>query len=132
MIARVVRLERDFNPGPDDYTIGWDPTIVLIEPIILLAAVVGLLFNRWWSLLIALLASGRIVYILGYLSWRAIHFAHDVPMFSRDAFEKLWHQYQLRPEYLFDVILGVVIFAYAVILLWQLIRPQRRMAMTGG
>src|SRR5436309_9551798 len=103
MIARVVRLERDFNPGPNDYTIGWDPTIILIEPIILLIAAVGLLFNRWWSLLIALLASVRILYTLGYLSWRAIHFAHDVPMFSRAAFEKLWYVYQQRPEYLFDV-----------------------------
>ena len=133
IIARVVRLEREFNPGPNDYTVGWDPTVILIEPIILLIAAIGLVFNRWWSLLIALLASGRIVYVLGYLSWRAIHFAHDVPMFSRDAFEKLWHViYQPRPEYLFDVILGLVIFVYAVILLSRFIHPRHRVALAGG
>jgi len=133
MIARVVRLEREFNPGPNDFTVGWNPTVILIEPTVLLIAAIGLVFNRWWSLLIALLASGRIVYDLGYLSWRAVHFAFDVPMFSRGALGKRWYAiYQPRPEYLFDVILGLVIFAYAVILLSRFIHPRHRVALAGG
>jgi hypothetical protein len=133
MIARVRRMERDFNPGPNDYIVGWDPTVILIEPIILLVASVGLLVNRWWSLLIAVLASGRIVYALGYLSWRAVHFAHDVPMFSRAALEKLWYViYKPRPEYLVDVAVGLVILVYAVILLLRSAYAKARPALTGG
>ncbi len=90
---------------------------MMVEPFLLLAAAVGLLINCWWSVLLAMFTSLRVIYLLGYLSWIAVHFAHDVPMFSWQAMEKLWDLiYGPRPQYLFEVALGVVIFAYAVLL----------------
>src|SRR5262245_26607979 len=102
MFVRRVELEREAAraAGYWAYSDHWNPLAVMWEPLLLIVAVVGLIVNRRWSLLLALLASGRVVYLLGYLSWRAIHFAHDVPMFSWQAVEKLWWEiYQPRPQY---------------------------------
>lgn len=96
------------------------------EPILLFVGVVGLIVNRWWSLSLALLASGRVVYLLGYLSWRAIHFAHDVPMFSWQAAEKLWSViYQPHPQYFFEVVLAGIIFVYALMVIGKLVFLKR-------
>jgi|SRR5215471_6268926 len=131
MVAQVIKLERDFNPGLNDYIGGWTPTVLLVEPMILLVAAVCLLINRWWTLLIALLASGRIIYTLGYLSWRESHFAQGRPTWN--AFEKLWYVvYQPRPQYLLEVIVALVIFAYSVALLFRFLRPRHRVALAGG
>ena len=43
----------------------WSPAQVMIEPFLLLAAGAFLLINRWWALLLSLLASARVIYSLG-------------------------------------------------------------------
>ena len=39
----------------------------------------------------------------------------EVPMFSRQALEKLWYvSYEPRPQFLFELVLAVVVFTYAI------------------
>lgn len=112
----VVQIDRQMRAYA--YVEHWYPARVMVEPFLLLAAGIALLSTQWWSLLLAGLASARVIYTLGYLSWTAIHYAHDVPMLSWQAMEKLWYViYQHRPQYLFEVVLAMVVFIYAVALL---------------
>jgi hypothetical protein len=93
------------------------PTAIMVAPLLLLGAAVGLLINRWWSVLLAMLMSIRVIYTLGYLPWTAVYFAQGIPMLSWQALEKLWGLfYEPQPQYLVAVALGVVVFAYAVLL----------------
>jgi hypothetical protein len=115
------------------YVEHWYPGLMMVEPFLLLVSGVLLLFNRWWSFLLALLASARVIYSLGYLSWTAIHNAHDVPMLSWQAMEKLWYViYQPRPEYLFEVVLALVIFICAVVLLARVKLSESAITVAGG
>ncbi len=122
MYVRKVELEAKaaIAAGFWGHTEHWDPVAVMWEPFLLLLAAVGLLANRWWSLLLSLVAATRVVYLLGYLPLRAIHNAHDVPMFSWRAIEMLWTVYQYQPRYLFEVIVGGVIAIYSGLLLIRL------------
>ncbi len=127
----VHRLDREMRAY--GYVEHWYPGLVMVEPFLLLASGVLLLFNRWWSFLLALLASARVIYSLGYLSWTAIHNAHDVPMLSWQAMEKLWYViYQPRPEYLFEVVLAVVIFICAVVFLARVKLSESAIPVAGG
>ena len=124
VFIRVDRIDREMRAG-GFYLEHWNPLAVMFEPFRLLVAAVCLLLNRRWSLLLALLTSGQVVYQLGFLSWTAVHNAHDVPMFSWRAAEKLWYViYQPRPHYLFAVALAIVIFFYATFLLWRFLCPK--------
>jgi hypothetical protein len=99
------------------FTVTHSRPVMTVEPLLLLGAAVGLLVNRWWSVLLAMLTSLRVIYLLAYLPWVAVYLASGVPMFSWQAVEKLWALvYQPRPQYLVALALAVVIFAYAVLL----------------
>ena len=129
--VEVDRLDREIRAY--GYVEHWYPGLMMVEPFLLLVSGVMLLFNRWWSFLLALLASARVIYSLGYLSWKAIHNAHDVPMFSWQAMEKLWYViYQPRPEYLFEVVLGVVVIICALVLLARVKLSQSDITVDGG
>jgi hypothetical protein len=122
MWVRRVALETQARMASSHwpYSAHWNPVAVMFEPSLLLAGGIGLLVNRWWSVWLALLASGRVMYSLGYLPLRAIHFAHDIPILSWHAWEQVWHSvYSAQPQYLFEVGLGVVIFIHAA---WGLMR----------
>ena len=68
MFIRTVELEAQAARAAGYWSYEhWNPLAVLLEPLLLLVAVVSLIVNRWWSLLLVLLASGRVVYLLGYL-----------------------------------------------------------------
>jgi hypothetical protein len=100
------------------YPAHWNPVAVMHEPSLLLVASISLLIGRWWGYLLAILASGLVIYTLGYSSWTAVSNAHGVPMFSWQALEKLWYViYEPRPQYLFEVALAAIVFTYAIFLL---------------
>ena len=127
----VNRLDREMRAY--GYVEHWYPGQIMIEPFLLLIAGGLLLFNQWWGLVISLLASVRVVYALGYLPWRAMHYAHDVPMFSSDAMEKLWNvTYKSHLEYPFQVALGLLVFLCAAILLTRVKFRQSPVAAVGG
>ena len=122
LLVRVVHVQRveraaqaAFAAGYWGYFEHWNPVAVMWGPFLLLVSSLGLLVNRWWSLLFSLVISARVVYLSGYLPWLSVHSAHDVPMFSWQAMEKLWLAvYQPHPQYLFEVIVGGFIFVYGM------------------
>jgi hypothetical protein len=133
-VRRVeLEIQASRNTGHWPYPAHWNPVAVMFEPFLLLAAALGLLFNRWWSVLLALLVSGRVIFLLAYLPLRAVHFAHDVPMFSWQGLEKVWYLvYTPQPQYLFEVALGVVIFIYAALVLTRSVYSRSARPTHGG
>jgi hypothetical protein len=127
-VRRVALEQVSAATGHWPYAAHWNPLAVMFESFLLLAAGTGLLIDRWWTVLLALLASGQVMYLLGYLPLRAVHFAHGVPMLSWRSLEKVWYSvYTPQPQYLFEVALGVVIFIYAALVLTRSVysRPAR-------
>jgi len=133
-IVRAIEVDRlDREIRAYGYVEHWYPGRIMVEPFLLLVAGALLLFNRWWARLVAVLASVRVVYSLGYLPWLSIHYAHDVPMFSSQAMEKLWYVvYKLHPECLFEVPLGVAVFICASVLLARVRFRRSAVATVGG
>jgi hypothetical protein len=127
----VNRLDREIRAY--GYVEHWYPAQIMIEPFLLLVAGGLLLFNQWWTLLVSLLASARVVYSLGYLPWRSIHYAHDVPMLSSQAMEKLWNViYKSHLEYPFKVALAMVVFVCACILMARVRFRRMPVVAVGG
>ena len=133
-VRRVeLEIEASMDTGHWPYPAHWNPVAVMFEPFLLLAAALGLLINRWWSVLLALLASGRIIYLLGYLPLSAVRFAHDVPTLSRRGFENVWFLvYTPQPQYLIEVALAVVIFIYAALVLTRSVYSRSGRPAPGG
>lgn len=84
LLAGVVHVQRVERAAQAAYAAGyfgymehWDPVEVVWKPILLLFCVVGLLLNRWWSLLLSLVISARVVYLSGYLPWLSLQRAHE-------------------------------------------------------
>ena len=129
MYMRQVELESQarMREGIWPYPHHWNALAVMREPSLLLVASVFLLLGRWWSNLLAILASGRVIYTHGYSSWVAVSAAHDVPMFRRQALEKLWHVvYEPRLQYFFEFALSAVVFIYAASPLWNIVYRKWR------
>jgi hypothetical protein len=85
---------------------------------LLLLASFGLLLNRWWGLLVAVVLSGRVIYVLVFRALLSISYAHDVPMFSRFALRNWWWiMYEAQPQYITQIALAAVIFTYSAALL---------------
>lgn len=74
----VSRWYEAFGKGPTDVY----PDHLLVLPLILLLAAVMLLIRKWWSHLLALVASGWVIYFVGFLGFSSIARAHDQPLFS--------------------------------------------------
>lgn len=105
----------------------------MIERFLLLVSAVALLINRRWSLLLAVLVSGRVVYSLGYLPWTAVPCAYGAPLFSWQAMEILWYVvYEPRPQYVFETVLALLVLIYAVVLLAGAAFSRRPIPVAGG
>ena len=94
----------------------WYPARVIYEPLLLLLAAGALLLPNIWGKLIAIVASGRVIYGIAYLGLVATSAAHDQPLFSWYVLRQ-WFviTYQAQPQYLLELGLGIVIFGYAII-----------------
>ena len=132
MLIHVYRVDREIEAS--GYLVGHGyPSAVMTGPFLLIISGICLRVNRWWSLIVAVLLSGRVVYSRGYLSWTAVHYAHDVPMLSWQAVDLLWKLiYQPRPQYLFQVLLAMVVFIYAIVLLTRVGIYRRAVSVVGG
>lgn len=86
--------------------------------LLLLLASLGLLLDRWWSLLVAVFLSGSVIYVLVFRALLSVTYAHDVPMFSYSALRRWWWMmYEFQPQYIIQIALAVVIFTYSAALL---------------
>ena len=91
--------------------------VLTVEPFLLLGAAIGLLINRWWSVLLALLPTVRVIYSVGYLPLSAVDLALGIPILSLQAVQKLWVMvYEPHPRYLVAIVLALGMVAYGVFL----------------
>jgi hypothetical protein len=89
--------------------------------ILLLLASLGLLLNRWWSLLIAGSLGGWIVYVLVFRALAGVSNAHDVPMFSQFALRNWWLSMDTwQPQYIIQIALALVVLCYSLVCLMRL------------
>lgn len=132
MLVQVYRVDREIKAL--GYIVGHpNPGAVMVDPFLLIIAGTCLMVNRGWSLIVALLLSGRVVYSLGYLSWTAVHHAHDVPMLSWQALELLWDLiYQPSPQYLIQVAIAMTVFIYAIALFTRARFSRPAVPVVGG
>lgn len=131
-LMRIRELERVRQATGFSLTHAY-PTGIMIAPLLLLGAAVGLLLNRWWSVLFAMLMSIRVIYTMGYLPGTAVYLALGTPMLSWQGLEKLWRLvYEPQPHYLVAVVLGVVVFAYAILLSLRFVYFKSARASHGG
>jgi hypothetical protein len=107
--------------------------VLMVEPFLLLGAAIGLLINRWWSVLLALLATMRVIYLSAYLPWSAVDLAFGIPMLSLQAVQKLWVLvYEPHPRYLVAVVLSIGMFAYGVFLSLRFVYARAASPTHGG
>jgi hypothetical protein len=82
----------------------------------LLVASLGLLLNKWWSLLVAIVVTAWVLYVLVV---RALFSYNDNSYFvSRTAFGNWWRiMYEAQPQYIAQIALAIFIFLYSAVLL---------------
>jgi hypothetical protein len=105
----------------------------MVEPFLLLGAAVGLLINRWWSVLLATLVTMRVIYLLVYLPLAAVDLALGIPILSLQAVQKLWVMvYEPHPRYLVATVLAIGMFAYGVFLSLRFVYSRAARPTHGG
>ncbi len=113
VLMYVIRYQQEFSV----VTTHWNPVRVMFEPVLLLLAAGALLPDKLWGYLIAIVASGRVIYVVGYLGLFAISAAHVHPLFSWYVLRTwLVVTYQSQPQYLIELILAALIAGYSIML----------------
>src|SRR5258708_5673390 len=112
MLMYVMRYQQEFAV----VSTHWNPVRAMYEPAFLLIAAAALLFNKPWTYLAAVVASARVIYVLGYLGLFAMSEAHDQPMVSWYVF-RTWFivTYESQPQYLLELLLALLIVSYAIV-----------------
>lgn len=112
VLMYAIQYERDFSFVSEH----WNAGTVLAEPLLLLLAAGALLFDRVWGHLIAIVASGRVIYVLGYLGLSATSAAHGHFLLSPYVL-RTWFTstYESQPQYLLELALAIVVLGYAAI-----------------
>jgi hypothetical protein len=105
----------------------WNPMGIMVEPLVLLVASLGLVINRSWSYTVALMASGTIIHWLGYGGLRGVSSAHDLPLLSFEVCKRWFLMtYAAQPQYLYELGLSAIIMMYSTVVLWRSL--SRRLA----
>lgn len=121
MVMYIVHYEQEFSRVSDH----WNPLRLMQEPVLLLLGAAALLVSKRWSYLVAIVTSGRVIYVLGYLGLVATSSAHDRSILSWYVV-RAWGVIMLKaqPQYIVELVLATVIGTYAVILL---LRSSRKL-----
>lgn len=130
LVSLINAIRIEYERQEDDFFVGhgspayWDP-------LLLLAAATGLVIGRWWSILLALLVSLRLIQGYGYISRDAV--SYDVPLLSWRAFEEIWHFILAPvPQNIFEIILAITISIYGAWLLGRTIYRRLATSHVGG
>ena len=103
--------------------IWYGPWNFTYEPTLLLLAASGLLLSRAWSCLIAVVASSRVIMLLGIGGLLAQAAAHDEPVLSIVTLGRWWRSmYLFQPQYILQLALASVILCYASVVTVRRIR----------
>jgi hypothetical protein len=93
------------------------------EAFILLIAAVLLLHNRIWSCAIAAVLCARTVYVHVFLALVGISNAHEISMFSIDAWTRWLLVFRFQPQYVLHLTLAVFIFVFSA---FAMVKSARR------
>jgi hypothetical protein len=129
MLVYEIRTEQMFaalqrqGVAPPEH---WSMARNMVEPVLLLVASIGLVIDRLWGYVVALLSSGAIIFEVGYLGLRAVSGAFDIPMTSSEVY---WRWFTMtsfgQPQYLFELGLAILIMLYATIILCRTLYRRR-------
>jgi hypothetical protein len=119
----VSRWHQNFGTGPIEVY----PDKLFIVPVILVITAFLLFVVTWWSQVLAVVASGWVLYLLGYVALRGASLAHDVPLFSLSSL-RLWfiEKYVGQPQEFLQLTLASTIILYVIVALsrrWRSARP---------
>jgi hypothetical protein len=102
------------------------------ESLLLIIAALCLISTRLWILILSIVASGRVLYVLGYLRWRFLaHNAFELPMFTWSTVKKIWPVYLESPDEMFELILAVAVLICGFVMLRRFAR-ERLYSAAGG
>ena len=105
----VANWYREFGNEPIDVF----PDHLLEDPYVLVFASVMLVIRKWWSSLIALVVSARLVYLLGYLSLLSERHGFDEARPSWVVHHWFVQKYLWQPQELLHLGLALIVVVYA-------------------
>ena len=113
VLTQLIQYERQF-PVPADH---WDPSVVMHEPFLLLLASALLFTSKGWGYLLAVVFSGRVIYVLGYLDLVSIAGGYDYRLLNWQTL-RMWLAitYQAQPQYLLEIAIAVTMLTYVSVL----------------
>jgi hypothetical protein len=115
----VARWYEQFGDGPS----GADPRHLLELPLLLVAAAVLLLLDKWWAYVAAALIGAWVLYIPGYLSMVSVGAAHSITPFGPAALRRWFIQkYVGQPQNFLELALAIAVLSYSALSL----RKRRR------
>lgn len=122
VLTQLIQYKRQF-PVPSDH---WNPAVIMQVPFLLLLASALLFTSNGWGYLLAMVVSGRVIYVLGYLGLVSIAGGHDYRLLNWHVL-KTWLAitYEAQPQYLLELAIAATILAYVSIL-------YSRRIITGG
>ena len=130
LVSLINAIRIEYERQEDDFFVGHGSP-AYGDPLLLLAAATGLVIGRWWSVLLALLVSLRLIQGYGYISRDVV--SHDVPLLSWRAVQKIWHAiFASDPQNIFEIILAITISIYAAWLLGRIIYRRLAPSSAGG
>lgn len=122
VLTQLTQYKRQFLV-PSDH---WNPAVIMHESFLLLLASALLFTSRGWGYLLAMVVSGRVIYVLGYLGLVSIAGGYDYRLLNWQVL-KTWLvvTYEAQPQYLLELAIAATILAYVSIL-------YSRRIITGG
>ena len=108
VLTQLIQYKRQF-PVPSDH---WNPAAIMHEPLLLVLASALLFTRKGWGYLLAMVVSGRVIYVLGYLGLVSIAGGSDYRLLK----EWLVFTYEAQPQYLLELAVAATILIYVSIL----------------
>jgi hypothetical protein len=124
VVTRLVQYKQEFTVPADH----WNPQVIMIEPLLLLVAAALLFTSRVWGYLLAIVASARVMYVLGYLGLVATSSEYDYRLLSWPVFKSwLAITYKAQPQYLLELVIAATILTCASVLFSRRILNRGRL-----
>jgi hypothetical protein len=87
------------------------------EPLLIVLSALGLVLNKWWSVMVSLLLSLLVVYFVGHIAfWNNFAEAHETWQILRVSMK--WTA-ETHPQYFIDVVVAALMGSYSLYFLYR-------------
>jgi hypothetical protein len=126
----VTQWRQEFGGNP--YILDWDPSVLLVEPCLLLFSAGMLMLRAWWGRMVSLSVALWLLNFLGIGGLLAVSKAHDLPLLSTETIRR-WVQstWLTQSQVFIQLALAGAITIYAVIASYGAWRRRGRDAIHG-